>query len=310
MGISIIDINNIIERKEELNFEINRFRDKINSEAFLLLDEYYEDSFKERKEEMIKTTGKYIFFINSNIDKFNKFLKEISPFWDFKKIETIKKELIFSILESLEFIKRENKDPKSIKERLTQKIENLKKDPPKYETIEENFLLKIDNILYPTIYSLNEIKIILFRKVLEILPEKDFCIEKYNEFIVESCNLYGLGYPHLALFIVGRTIEKIILDLTILLSKNKKIGQTEKDLLEMNAEKRLNVIKDKFISEKDYYLLKTLKFDRNVIAHFDSKEDFLDLTKNARSSISIGFGIIDKLCNLIKIEENTNSSSK
>lgn len=241
--------------------------------------------FEKVKKDYISKISKEIRSVNSEIKKFNKFLKEHKKFWEFENIKEIDPSKIISILKGVEY----RDESISIL---------LKKDSSEYKDKkmrEENFELKIDSILNSTFRSIRDI-MLPFIKMVGKFDNKKLEKTKYERWIDEINDVFSVGYPELALFIAGRLLENIIIDYMKSLRKNKKINITYKRICkEMYAESRLNYLKGKWISEKDYYKIKSIKFDRNIVAHYISRKEFLEARKDSEANIKISINLIEKI---------------
>jgi len=241
--------------------------------------------FENLKKEQMKAILCKLKKINKEISEFNKQLeiKEYIKFCDIDEITKIDSRAIKSILSKIEHRKG------SI-------LDLLKKDSTSFKDKEmraDNFRIKIKLIMRDTLESLEKI-ILSFIKITKRFESKKLKGTIYDKWIAEINDIFSVGYPELALFICGRTLEKIILDYMILLKKNKKINKTYAQIRKMEAEDRLNYLKGKFISEKDYHKIQSIKFDRNLIAHYSSIKYFLEAKKDSESDIKLAINLIER----------------
>lgn len=294
--INIIDIVKIVSKKNLLERDIISLNANLQSIGSRLTESYREEEFNSIKNEEFLQIINEIEITNKNISSFNNYLKRFRVFWKFKNIVIVDLKEIKSIIKNIKFEKRPFKSIKYLEGRL----KDLKKTPPKFSLREENFIMKVQKVLNETINSLRRIFDLFFENSLKFRVGK---LEdtKYEKFVLEVNCLFSLGYPPLALFIMGRTLERIILDFMISLRKRKKIDKTYFQINNMNSEDRLNYLKGRWISEKDYHKINSIKFDRNIVAHYPSKKDFLEVQKDAESNIKIAMNLANKIYSKIKI---------
>lgn len=269
---------------EELQYLICNF-----DMALLYICPSEKSQFNQIKKDSIKRILEKIKEINKELSKFGSFLKECGNLGDFRSIKRIDSYKIKSILEDVRY----NKETISIlskKDSLEFKNKQVRR---------ENFQMKIDSILKETLIPLNGI-FLYFRDNANRFKSKKLKGTKYKEWISEIDDIFSVGYPTLAVFVAGRTLERIILDYIISLKKAKKIDKPYKKIKDMDFSDKLNYLKGKWISEKDYFKINSIKFDRNLVAHYTSKKEFLEAQKDAESDIKISINIIERIYNKFK----------
>jgi len=159
------------------------------------------------------------------------------------------------------------------------------------------------------VYVRNKFRPVEEQLVKILKPEwdkiKSFHVDKikkiYRKKALEVVDLHMLGYHSAALLVVARIFEEIFQKYFLLLSSMGKIEIVKQDIKIMKFENMLGYLKSKkYLSEKDWLLLSKLREDRNVGAHFSSKQAQDELVREAESTIKLSLGLINKYAEKIE----------
>ena len=195
----------------------------------------------ENKKKLLESLKKYVSDLNHSIDLLNKILKIIKLN---KRVEKIR----FS----------------EIKPIINQRFNEFYPKDKERQLADENLNFKILSIFQKTNKSLYEISKIYYSQ--EKIENFDKIPKKYEDDIKEAMDINSIGYPETAIFVIGRTAEKIV---DVLIKKYVKLKKIKKiDVKKTKFENKIGILKNnKIIDDKQWHGLNHLRIDRNITVH-------------------------------------------
>ncbi|MBU0572490.1 hypothetical protein KKH23_03645 [Patescibacteria group bacterium] len=284
LGTELAGIRNLIDQLEGLHFGIliNSLRWESQIEGEKRKKEYY----KSIKENVIK--------INKRIKDFNILLKRAfdTKYYTFRKLEQIK-------LSSLDKIIKEHRGefPRNKKEESYIKYVMAEDSSPSSLARKHTSVL-LSNALLPTKLSISN-----FAKGFDKLYEP---FGDYNSLNIRSKTInditkaevcYTNGLAEEAVFILGRTVERLSIDCLKHLKKLGRVNKTYSEIDELNFENSINLLsspKIKVFRKDQKPKALALKWDRNIYGHKRSSPSKMK-EKDMDSMIKIGINIIERL---------------
>jgi len=242
--------------------------------------------------------------INENIVELNKSLRIIRDIYDFKSVSQVKTRPILKCLDEIEYRneKDEIKRHKGLKNYIAYMEKTLKKNKCLCKNEVEHKILKVLKILEKNteeIYDINK-KIDKRNNIFQKKYPKTLK-SKYSNICQEIIGLYGLGYDKMALFMSGTLIERFVTDILKTKIKSRSIDITLSNLKNMRAKDKIGkIIKDKILARKECLRIKTIKIDRNILAHPSGREREKQAKKEARIQIENALIVIENSLKILK----------
>lgn len=292
-------------QSKTIEINIRDFGSDLISSGHRLIDTYNEASsiFYKKRNELLLNSITIAKKINKDISTLNRWLGYFIKIYHFKKVPIISLTSLRSITQSISYEKKSFNAHQRLAY-IDKRIKDLHRKNPRYPPKEENLSFKINHLLQGTFHSLKNINgdfIAISKKYFKHNLGETKYGREINE---ELASVFSIGYPELALFIAGRILETAIKDYMLLLRKRKKINKTQAQINKMKAEDRLNYLSGRWLNEKDISKLRSIKFDRNIVAHYD-KKSYPDVLKDAEADIALSINILERINHKIEQEKKT-----
>lgn len=132
------------------------------------------------------------------------------------------------------------------------------------ELSNENFRLKIHRQFSKSRISINDfIALVEAEQEVEGLSKLK---ENYKNGINAAINIYSTGHHKTSIFVVGRTVEKVLDDLIRVAMKKGKLKRVS--IPQIKYEKKIGILKTtNIINEKLFHDLSSVRIDRNKTGH-------------------------------------------
>jgi hypothetical protein len=296
-----IEFYNLVQIQTLTKQKIKELFDGVHTEVHNICKHHINNKeFNKTKENSKKKLNDKINQINHLISLLNKEIKEFKDIYDFKKVSRVKRNLVNFVNEYE--IRGKNSSYDILKEYGDLKERVLKRGC-RFKTEVDFGKMRVQLALEETIKDLEDInKKIDYKNMLFFKDQNDkdlVLLGYYWDYFKNIASLYGLGYEDLAVFLSGNLLEKLVTDYIILLIKKKKINLSIKRLHEIKFEDKINLIHN-FILEKEYLRLKSIKIDRNILAHPHSKKVSIQTKRESETQIKSAFFVSKYLIRQIR----------
>ncbi len=256
------------------------------------------------------TAAKQVELTNKKIAEFNKFKNEEFQYLKADNIEKLNfgkiAKIIKSHKENYKFESPRDKDPnvdtKIVDRAIIEFYTGEGNSPSSISS--KNISLRLAAILRESELSVNRMMEQCF--INPYVPfggiKRKFNTRKHiSLYLQQASDLYTLGFGDLSLFVIGKCLEKSITNYFYILNKNHKIGKN-KNIKYINFDTKINILhKYKFLTEREFSKIMSVKWDRNGIAHPLHTNEYRQVKLDIDGMIQIGINQVELTEKKIKI---------
>ncbi len=232
---------------ENINRRVDRLYPHI--ESSLLMHNLYESfPLKNNKKQFNENRNKLITHISDEVKGINKQIKGANKIF---KLLKYKHQIL-----PIDFL--------SIKKAINERFNESFKESKPQKISNQNLKLKLGNVISKTSKSISDL--ITYSRDRESFEGTDKLMERYQYLVKNAIDIYSFGHFDTSLFLLGKTLEYVLDDLIRKLIKNKRIKKI--DPRKTKYVNKIGILKaNKFIDERLFHELNTVRIDRDEIGH-------------------------------------------